>query len=613
MKVGAFQQGEHKVIFNLHTIARFRLQMVSEVDPMRGPLMAWAFERYAVGDINLRDLLTELTDKGLDTTPGPQTPSKPLRLAHFHRLLTHPYYKGLVRYKGITYPGNHEPLVSESTWDNVQDALETRGRSGEKVRKHPHYLKGTIFCGECGSRLIVSNNRGRRGKVYPYFICIGRQRNSASCTQKAVLIETVEELVEQHYGHVQPKQKLLGQLQDMILDEMQIQRNRFAKEHDVEARRKVRLEDEQKKLLGAHYADAVPLNLMKSEQERIARELRNIKKAMAATTMEFTAVEKNLKRAVAYASNWEQAYLAAGSTIRRQMNQSIFQRILVDDHGGVTSEFTEPFELLLSDEVTEAARRTAEVRSGHSGIDQILDDVVKDWSGEQGVNGLDPRNNKTPTLARGGLSFGILVEVGAGLVGAGLQIWSGSGSGVVRSSGLVGEWGFDFLYCSIYYRTIFLKVDFGSSQSIHEQLAGQLRTSIARGDLAAGERLSPAREIAGSLGVNVHTLLRAFKILREEGLLEVRRGRGTIVTSQTPCQVKLVERVRELVAEAHPPVLQTRKFGKFWRWNDESRVLEIFAPRHNGATCPPAFRYWLACRHPCSYLCSVSHCSVRSS
>ena len=396
---------------NVRSMVNGREIRTVDVDPVRGPLMRWAFERYAVRDINLRDLLAELTDKGLDTTPGPQTPSKPLRLAHLHRLLTHPYYKGLVRYKGVTYPGNHEPLVSESTWDSVQDALETRGRSGEKVRKHPHYLKGTIFCGECGSRLIVSNNRGRRGKVYPYFICIGRKRNPASCAQKAVLIERVEELVEQHYGQVQPKQKLLGQLQDMILDEMQIQRIRFAEAHDVEAKRKLRLEDEQKKLLDAHYANAVPLNLMKSEQERIARELRNIEKAMAATTMEFEAVEQNLKRAVAYASNWEQAYLAAGSTIRRQMNQSIFQRILVDDHSGVTSEFTEPFELLLSDEVTEAARRTAEVRSEPSSIDHILDDVVNDWSKGQAVNGVDPRNNKTPTLARGGLKYDIWVEV----------------------------------------------------------------------------------------------------------------------------------------------------------------------------------------------------------
>ncbi len=95
-----------------------------------------------------------------------------------------------------------------------------------------------------------------------------------------------------------------------------------------------------------------------------------------------------------------------------------------------------------------------------------------------------------------------------------------------------------------------LKVDTSSSQSIHDQLAGQLRHAIAEGDLVPGQKLAPARDLADSLGVNVHTLLRAFKTLRDEGLLEVRRGRGTIVTGQAPRQAEFVARARELVAEA---------------------------------------------------------------
>ena len=85
------------------------------------------------GDINLRDLLTEITERGLDSKPGPKTPSKPLRLGHFHRPLTHPYYKGLVRYKGVTYPGNHEPLVSETTWQKVQDRCKPEAATARKT------------------------------------------------------------------------------------------------------------------------------------------------------------------------------------------------------------------------------------------------------------------------------------------------------------------------------------------------------------------------------------------------------------------------------------------------------------------------------------------------
>lgn len=95
-----------------------------------------------------------------------------------------------------------------------------------------------------------------------------------------------------------------------------------------------------------------------------------------------------------------------------------------------------------------------------------------------------------------------------------------------------------------------LKVDAASAQSIHDQLSGQLRQAIAEGSLTPGEKLAPARELADGLDVNVHTLLRAFKTLRDEGLLEVRRGRGTIVTGKAPQQAQFVARARELVAEA---------------------------------------------------------------
>ncbi|NNF65419.1 MAG: GntR family transcriptional regulator [Acidimicrobiia bacterium] len=95
-----------------------------------------------------------------------------------------------------------------------------------------------------------------------------------------------------------------------------------------------------------------------------------------------------------------------------------------------------------------------------------------------------------------------------------------------------------------------LRVDLGSTQPLHEQLAGQLRAAIASGDPAAGEKLPPARDLAESLGVNVHTLLRAFKTLRDEGLLEVRRGRGTIVTDAAAQQAHFVDLARELVTES---------------------------------------------------------------
>jgi GntR family transcriptional regulator len=64
---------------------------------------------------------------------------------------------------------------------------------------------------------------------------------------------------------------------------------------------------------------------------------------------------------------------------------------------------------------------------------------------------------------------------------------------------------------------------------LHEQVAGEIRRAIAEGEASPGERLPPARDMAAVLGVNANTVLRALRQLRDEGLLEFRRGHGVHV------------------------------------------------------------------------------------
>ena len=90
------------------------------------------------------------------------------------------------------------------------------------------------------------------------------------------------------------------------------------------------------------------------------------------------------------------------------------------------------------------------------------------------------------------------------------------------------------------------KIDKRDPTDLYEQVAAEIRRAIAEGEAKPGERLPPAKDLAAVLGVNTNTVLRALRQLRDEGLLEFRRGRGITITG-TPEQSALIERVKDLL------------------------------------------------------------------
>lgn len=116
------------------------------IDPDRAPLIRWGLEEYATGNWSGRALIEALTRKGLTTRPTRNKPGEPISMTTFYRLLSNPYYMGIICYHGVHYEGTHEPLVDPETWLRIQDVLNTHHLAGEKDRVRHHYLKGIVFC-----------------------------------------------------------------------------------------------------------------------------------------------------------------------------------------------------------------------------------------------------------------------------------------------------------------------------------------------------------------------------------------------------------------------------------------------------------------------------------
>ena len=95
-----------------------------------------------------------------------------------------------------------------------------------------------------------------------------------------------------------------------------------------------------------------------------------------------------------------------------------------------------------------------------------------------------------------------------------------------------------------------LRIDLDSDAPLHVAVAGAVRRAVADGELTPGQMLPAARELADTLGVNVNTVLRSYRQLRDEGLIDLRRGRGATVRAGSVDRARLDQLLDALLHEA---------------------------------------------------------------
>ena len=321
------------------------------IDPDRAPLIRWVFNTYAKGEHTVPDILAEATARGLTTVPTPKRPSGPVGRSTFFKLLRNPYYIGQVRYQGALYPGTHEPIVDAETWQQVQILLDTRTTAGERRRKHDHYLKGTLYCGTCKSRLQLDYARNKQGVRYAYYICTGRATRKITCSRKAVPVGVAEQLVADCYQQIAISPTTYAQLAERVeaaFDEHVAERSQAI--DDLTAT-KTRLEAEADKLLEAHFADAIDLDTLKRHQDRIRIALADVTKRLDAVRHDHEGPRQHLATALRLLADCAHMYEGTDDLGKRLANQAFYQRILITEDEKAAIQLNEPFAALAPNDV----------------------------------------------------------------------------------------------------------------------------------------------------------------------------------------------------------------------------------------------------------------------
>jgi hypothetical protein len=196
-----------------------------------------------------------------------------------------------------------------------------------------------------------AQHRGHTGETYDYFICIGRHTGRTECNLPYASVEAVEEAIENYYDTIVLGEDTVGVIQDRLL-KVAKRRNAAAERAARRARKRILdLEGERRKLLHAHLAGAVPVDLLKEEQHRITTELANAGAALANTEVHWERLAANLKAALELTTRIGDAYRAASPTVRRHFNQAILEGVFIDVDGGIAyTRLAQPFKGLLDED-----------------------------------------------------------------------------------------------------------------------------------------------------------------------------------------------------------------------------------------------------------------------
>ena len=152
-------------------------------DKRRAPIIAQAFELYALGGSRLQDIAKFLADKGIKTRSG-----KHLTKDMVKKILTNPIYYGHFKYAGEVHEGKHTPIISKKLFDYVQATLERRGHK-RKGANAPQALCGLLTCGGCNMAITAEKKtkHQKNGNVheYVYYRC-SRKHKTITCKEPTI-------------------------------------------------------------------------------------------------------------------------------------------------------------------------------------------------------------------------------------------------------------------------------------------------------------------------------------------------------------------------------------------------------------------------------------------
>ena len=294
------------------------------ISPEEAELVKEAFKLYATGEFSITEVAELMKEKGLRN----HKTQKPLWRAKIDQLLKDKFYVGIITYKSVEYPGIHEPIITKELFFRVQEVFKLHDHAGERKRKHSHFLKGTIYCAECGSRMGTQLKTKPSGKTYNYFFCLGQSRKNG-CKADYVLDKMIEVQIKRLYKKIEFSKDAVESLM-ADLERQLIEQEAFNINKEKQLTKKIsELSEKRQLLMQAYYAQAIDVDILKEEQRRIVSDIELYEAQLQTTNIRTDQFKEMISLAMEMASNCYFLYTKAKPDDKRKLNQTFFKKILI--------------------------------------------------------------------------------------------------------------------------------------------------------------------------------------------------------------------------------------------------------------------------------------------
>ena len=318
-----------------------------ERDPERDHYIALAFQLMADGNgkETIESVQEQITRAGLRMRGNAKQSPGPISHERLRVVLRDPYYKGVIVFEGIEYPGRHEALVTAELFDKAQRILDAHTGAGTRERVHNHYLKGTIFCARCERRYIVQRVVGNGGEYF-YWLCRGRQQSL--CDQPYIPIGIVEEAVVRYYGDVLTLDpEWLREVREAVDAAVAADQGLSAELRDQYDKRLTVLDRKERYWLDLAAEENWPKDKLRECIETVRQEAADLRNVIQRADQRLEVGQQVLHEALALLGAPQAAYASGNDIVKTALNRAFFAKLYVDAEKITGHELNEPFDVLL--------------------------------------------------------------------------------------------------------------------------------------------------------------------------------------------------------------------------------------------------------------------------